>query len=149
MNELEDEEVEDIFVIDRDLEEPDSKGDVQGEAKLRNLPSDLQEQIATFLKAVRKVSPESIPDKRKRDEVSLAAMRRALELRLAQYPTTEADDAALLQQSWLTGRQRMAVVVRHGEKKLLREGIELASEKMNMNGAADSTEHAAKRQRAS
>lgn len=147
MNMLEDEEIEDIFVIDRDLEEPDSRGDAQSDARLRHLPPDLLEQIATFLKAVRKVDPEAIPDKRKRDEVSIAAVRRALELRLAQYPTSEADDLALLQQDGLTRRQRMAVIVRHGEKKLLREGIELASERLNMNGSADD-EHVAKRQRA-
>ena len=71
-NELEDEEIEDTFVIDRDPDGPDSRGDVT-EVKLRHLPEDLVEQIATFLKAVRKVRPESIPDKRKRDEIARSA----------------------------------------------------------------------------
>ncbi|KAI0123421.1 SET domain-containing protein [Xylariales sp. AK1849] len=150
INELEDEEVEDTFVIERDSEEPDSRGDMHGEATLKRLPADLEEQVATFLKAVRKVSPESIPDKRKRDEISITAIHRALELRLAQYPTSEGHDANLTWEYRVSGRQKMAAIVRMGEKNLLQQAINLAGEKFNkVNGLGDATEHTAKRQRTS
>jgi SET domain-containing protein 6 len=151
MNELEDEEIEDTFVIDRDLDEPDSAGDVHGEIRLTQLPADLIEQINTFLKAVRKASPESIPDKRKRDEISTAVMLRALQLRLGQYPTMEAQDLGLLSEYKLSGRQKMAVMVRVGEKRLLQEAINLAAENVNAvngYGVGDSAP-SSKRQRTS
>lgn len=152
VNQLDEEETEDSFVIDRDLEEPDARGEVHGEATLTSLPADLEEQIATFLKSVRKVSPESIPDKRKRDEIALAVMHRVFELRLAEYPTSESEDLALLRENRVSGRERMAIVVRMGEKRLLAEAINLAAQKINqINGGADddggATGPATKRQR--
>ncbi|KAK8110656.1 SET domain-containing protein RMS1 [Apiospora kogelbergensis] len=152
INQLDEEETEDTFVIDRDLDEPDSRGDVHGEVKLQQLPADLEEQIATFLKAVRKVSPASIPDKRKRDEISAAVIHQALQLRLAEYPTSEAEDQALLQDAKFTDRQKMAIVVRLGEKKLLGEAIQAAAAKINTmarNGDDASSEPSAKRQKSS
>ncbi|KAK8101472.1 hypothetical protein PG999_011846 [Apiospora kogelbergensis] len=152
INQLDEEETEDTFVIDRDLDEPDSRGDVHGEVKLQQLPADLEEQIATFLKAVRKVSPASIPDKRKRDEISAAVIHQALQLRLAEYPTSEAEDQALLQDANFTDRQKMAIVVRLGEKKLLGEAIQAAAAKINTmarNGDDASSEPSAKRQKSS
>lgn len=138
MNQLDEEETEDSFVIDRDLEEPDARGEVHGEAALTKLPADLEEQIATFLKSVRKVSPESIPDKRKRDEIALAVMHRVFELRLAEYATSESEDLALLRENRVAGRERMAVVVRMGEKRLLAEAVGLAAAQINqINGGAD------------
>ncbi|KAK8032058.1 Ribosomal lysine N-methyltransferase 4 [Apiospora arundinis] len=152
INQLDEEETEDTFVIDRDLDEPDSRGDVHGEVKLQQLPADLEEQIATFLKAVRKVSPESIPDKRKRDEISAGVIHQALQLRLSEYPTSEAEDQALLQDPNFTDRQKMAIVVRLGEKKLLGEAIQVAAEKINAmtrNGDEASSEPSAKRHKSS
>ncbi|KAK8041004.1 Ribosomal lysine N-methyltransferase 4 [Apiospora phragmitis] len=152
INQLDEEETEDTFVIDRDLDEPDSRGDVHGEVKLKQLPADLEEQIATFLKAARKVSPESIPDKRKRDEISAAVIHRALQLPVAEYPTSEAEDQALLQDANFTDRQKMAIVVRLGEKKLLSEAIQVAAEKINTmarNGDDASSERSAKRHKSS
>ncbi|KAK7955130.1 Ribosomal lysine N-methyltransferase 4 [Apiospora saccharicola] len=127
-------------------------GDVHGEVKLKQLPADLEEQIATFLKAVRKVSPESIPDKRKRDEISASVIHQALQLRLSEYPTSEAEDQALLQDPNFTDRQKMAIVVRLGEKKLLGEAIQVAAEKINTmsrNGDDASSEPSAKRHKSS
>ena len=138
VNQLDEEETEDSFVLDRDLDEPDARGEVHGEAALTSLPADLEEQITTFLKSVRKVSPESIPDKRKRDEIALAVMHRVFELRLAEYPTSESEDLALLRENRVSGREQMAVVVRMGEKRLLAEAISLAAAKINeINGGAD------------
>lgn len=118
--------------------------------KLKRLPADLEEQITTFLKAVRKVSPESIPDKRKRDEIAIAAMHRVFALRLAQYSTSEAHDLNLASGPNIPGRQKMAIYVRMGEKRLLQEAIDLAAEKLDaMSGFAGTPAHTSKRQKTS
>jgi N-lysine methyltransferase SETD6 len=113
------------------LEEPDSRGEFHGNKTLKKLPEDLREQINAILKAVRKISPEMIPDKQKRDEICLSAMRRAFELKLAQYTTKADEDAQLLSADTASGRPRMALFVRYGEKLLLQEAIELANQKVD------------------
>ncbi|KAI0398950.1 SET domain-containing protein [Xylaria palmicola] len=130
--ELDPEEIEDAFVIDRDLDEPDSRGEFHGPKTLKSLPEDLGEQINAFLKAVRKLSPDTIPDKQRRDEICLSAMRSAFELKLAEYTTGTDEDANLLNNNGaVSGRIKMAVFVRYGEKLLLQEAINLATEKLN------------------
>ncbi|KAI1115576.1 SET domain-containing protein [Nemania sp. NC0429] len=131
ITELDPEEVEDAFVIDRDLDEPDSRGEYHGPKTLKSLPEDLREQINAVLKAVRKLHPEIIPDKQTRDRVCLSAMRRAFELKLAEYPTGADDDARLLSSSASSGRLGMALTVRYGEKLLLHEAMNLANEKIS------------------
>ncbi|KAI0471503.1 SET domain-containing protein [Xylariaceae sp. FL0804] len=161
VNELDAEEVEDAFVIDRDAEGPDSRGEIQSSSVplLERLPEDLREQIHAFLKAVRKVSPESVLDKHRRDEITLSVMRRALAARLAEYGTSAADDAEAL--VWLSAapelprsrrRERLAVVVRRGEKVLLQEALSAVEAKMAQLGPTTTGEgegdgHAAKRQK--
>lgn len=146
MNDLEDEEMEDTFVIDRDLAEPESDGTFSGEVRLKQLPTDLEDQIMTLLRAVRKASPETIPDKRKRDEILSAVMGRLLAARLSEYSTDAQFDLGLLRQTELAGRQKMAVMVRHGEKTLLHEAINLVQTRSNgVNGSNEGIGHAAKR----
>ncbi|KAI1272191.1 SET domain-containing protein [Xylaria sp. FL0933] len=125
------EEFEDAFVIDRDLNEPDSRGEYHGPTTLKTLPEDLREQINSILKAVRKLSPETIPDKQRRDELCLSALGRAFELKLAEYPTSATEDEQLLAGNTVSGRAKMALFVRYGEKLLLQEAISLAREKLN------------------
>ncbi|KAI0396773.1 SET domain-containing protein [Xylariaceae sp. FL0594] len=129
--ELDPEEVEDAFVLDRDLEEPDSRGELHGDMTLKRLPEDLREQINAILKEVRKISPESIPDKQRRDEICFSAMRRAFQLKLAQYDTSAEEDRQLLDSKTVAGRARKALFVRYGEKLLLQEAIQLSSEKVD------------------
>lgn len=151
LNEIDDEEIEDTFVLDRELDEPSSDGELPSQLKMTQLPSDLQEQIKSFLKAVRKVSPESIPDKRKRDEISLAVMHQTFERRLRDYYTSGLvdDDLAQLQDKQLSDRERMAIKVRHGEKVLLKEAIDLVVGKIGEIGVGAASEPSAKRQRTS
>ncbi|KAF7539180.1 hypothetical protein G7054_g2362 [Neopestalotiopsis clavispora] len=169
INDLEDEEIEDVFVLDRDMEGPDSQGRLHGEKEFRHLPEDLQEQIAALLKAVRKTTPEAIPDKRKRDEISITAIHRALQLRLAQYSTNESQDIAIAQEAdnWIrtalasganvipetvrtAHRKKMATVVRVGEKNILNEAIQLAERKLGeLNESDKSAEPSAKRKKTS
>ncbi|OTA68021.1 SET domain-containing protein [Hypoxylon sp. EC38] len=146
---LDPEEIEDAFVIERDSGEPDSRGELHGEATVKEVPTDLVEQIHTILKAIRKVSPATIPDKVVRDEITLSTINRALELRLAQYPTTQAFDFDLLSNNKVSGRQKMAVAVRWGEKGLLQEAINFVHEKLLKvkSNAGEEVEPSAKRQR--
>ncbi|KAI1808237.1 SET domain-containing protein [Daldinia bambusicola] len=149
INELDLEEIEDAFVIERDSGEPNSNGEFQDEPAFKEVPSDLVDQLHTLLKAVRKISPASIPDKSIRDEITLSVIHRALKLRLAQYPTSQVYDLDLLSNNKTSGRQRMAVTVRWGEKVLLQEAIDFAQEKvLKVKSKADQeAEPFAKRQR--
>ncbi|KAI1372754.1 SET domain-containing protein [Hypoxylon crocopeplum] len=149
INELDLEEIEEAFVIERDSGEPDSRGELHHEATFKELPADLVEQIHTILKAIRKVSPDAIPDKVIRDEITLLAIHRALELRLAQYTTSQVVDLDLLSENKVSGRQKMAVVVRWGEKVLLQEAINFTQEKVLKvkSKAGEESEPYAKRQR--
>ncbi|RYP79789.1 hypothetical protein DL770_006504 [Monosporascus sp. CRB-9-2] len=148
LNQFDPEEIEETSVIDRDLDEPDSTGRVHGDLKLTRLPKDLQEQLSAFLKAIRKVSPAAVSDKQKRDQIMLTVIQRVCELRTSQYPTSYPYDFDLLSQNRVAGRQKMAVVVRWGEKILLKEVADLAKmklEEMKLN--ADETEPAAKKRK--
>ena len=147
INQLDPEEIEDTFVVDRDLEPPDSTGQLQDELNFTKLPEDLEGQLAAFLKLVRKVSPETVPDKRKRDYLILTVAKRVFELRASQYATSYAHDSnELLVKK--TGRYQKAVTVRWGEKVLLLEATLFARKKleaMDMDAGDDSP--AAKKQR--
>ncbi|RYP06465.1 hypothetical protein DL765_009474 [Monosporascus sp. GIB2] len=148
LNQFDPEEIEETFVVERDLDEPDSTGQLHGELKLTRLPEDLQEQLSAFLKAARKVSPVAVPDKQKRDQIILTVIQRVCELRMSQYPTSCAYDLDLLSQNRVAGRQKMAVAVRRGEKVLLKEVADLAKMKLEeMERNADGTERAAKKQK--
>ncbi|KAI1391637.1 SET domain-containing protein [Hypoxylon trugodes] len=148
VNELDPEEIEDAFVVERDSGEPDARGELRDDAHVKEVPTDLVDQIHTILKAIRKVSPSTIPDKALRDEITLLAIHRALELRLAQYPTSQAQDFDLLSGNKVSGRQKMAVAVRWGEKVLLQEAIDFVHEKvLRVKATTDGDEPHAKRQR--
>lgn len=152
MNDLEDEEIEDVFVLDREMDGPDETGRVHGEKEFKSFPADLEEQIATFLKAVRKARPDSIPDKRKRDELSITAIYQALKHRLAQYPTTREHDVRIVEAAAEPGarRRKLAAIVRVGEKDILREAIQLAERKIaELSGSDDAAEPSAKRKKTS
>lgn len=92
------------------------------------MPEDLQEQLKAVLKSVKKAQPNAIPDKRKRDEIHRTALVRTVEHIASQYSTGIVEDEVLLKSGNLTQRARMAVEVRLGEKRLLREALERMSE---------------------
>lgn len=105
------------------------------------MPEDLQEQLKTFLKGVKKAQADAIPDKRKRDEIHQAVLAKTLEALAARYPTNISQDESLLRANNLSQRARMATIVRVGEKKLLQEAISAsfsASEDVEMTMDDDS-----------
>ncbi|KAJ4135170.1 Ribosomal lysine N-methyltransferase 4 [Fusarium equiseti] len=134
----EDEEFEDTFVLERETGEVNSDGTFAGPAKFESMPEDLQEQLKTFLKGIKKAQPDAIADKRKRDEIHQAVLEKTLEALAARYPTSIPEDEVLLNGQNLSQRARMATVVRLGEKKLLREAISVSPEDVEMTMDDDS-----------
>jgi hypothetical protein len=128
----EEEEFEDTFVLERETGEVNSDGTFAGPAKFESMPEDLQEQLKSFLKGIKKAQPDAIPDKRKRDEIHQAVLAKTLETLAARYPTSISEDQILLNGQNLDQRARMATVVRLGEKKLLQEAIATFSEDVEM-----------------
>ena len=128
---IDEEDLEDTFVMERDAGEPNSDGTFAGPATLAEISGELQDQLKGFLKAIKKAVPEAIPEKRKRDDVSNTVLARAIASLQSQYGTSMAEDMRTLERSDLTGRQRMAVKVRLGEKKLLDEASTLLQSKAN------------------
>ncbi|KAK7420188.1 N-lysine methyltransferase setd6 [Neonectria punicea] len=123
-NELEEEEdFEDTFVLERETGEVNSDGTFPGPARFEAMPEDLQQQLKAFLKGVKKAQPDAIPDKRKRDEIQQAVQAKTLQALMSRYPTSIFEDELLLKRNDLNRRARMAIEVRLGEKKLLREAI--------------------------
>lgn len=114
-------------MLERETGEPNSEGSFSGPASFEELPGDLQEQLKAFLKAIKKRHPELVSDKRKRDEIHHTTLAKTLQALEAQYPTTMAQDELLLRKTQLRERQRMAVEVRLGEKRLLREARDFLS----------------------
>ncbi|OAK94480.1 SET domain-containing protein RMS1 [Phaeosphaeriaceae sp. SRC1lsM3a] len=123
--EMDEDEVEEYFIIERDSGEPDSEGRLVYPAQLREISPELDEQLKTLLKALKKSRPEVFADKRKREDICNAAVLQALKVKLGQYPTTAQEDEGLLKKEGLSKRNSMAVEVRLGEKILLQEGIDL------------------------
>lgn len=130
-------EVDDPIVLERDAGEPNSDGTLVAPIRTDKLLSELEEATTTILKAFRKVSASVIPDKRKREETCREVLPLVLSARLAEYPSTLADDELILNDPQTTGRFRMAVKVRAGEKRLLHEALVLASALSTDGGVAD------------
>ena len=122
---LDEEDLEEYFIIERDSGEPDSEGRLTYPAELREISPELDEQLKAFLKALKKVKPDASADKRKRDEICSTAVIQALTTKFGQYPTSVQEDQALLKNGDLSKRYRMAIEVRLGEKELLKEAIAL------------------------
>ncbi|KAI9898729.1 hypothetical protein N3K66_007089 [Trichothecium roseum] len=141
---LDEDEIEDTFVLERTTPDPGPDGTFPADAPpvaFTSPPPDLAEQLKAFLKAAKKVRPGSgVEDKRKRDEVAQSALVRCLGVLEGAYATTLEQDEALLAACAEEGnssssdrRKRMALVVRMGEKRLIREAREVL-------GAGESSE---------
>ncbi|KAK4107621.1 SET domain-containing protein [Canariomyces notabilis] len=123
----EDEGFEKSFVLERSSPDPDSTGRLVGEAVFDGLPDELEKQFKTFLKAVKNIKPDvevvvrALSDRDIRKELYLECVRGALQDQEGQYQTSLEEDERLLGERQVTGRKRMAVWVRRGEKQLLRE----------------------------
>lgn len=107
--------------MERETSEPNSDGTFAEQAVITDMPEDLRQQLKVFLKAISKVENGAIPDKRKRDEAQSAVITKVLQDLEARYATSVLEDQRLLSTSNVGRRQKMAIEVRLGEKKLLQE----------------------------
>ncbi len=139
---MDEDEVDDVFVLDRHLDEADSVGHVGDQSTLQEMPPELENQVKGFLKIARRFKPDALPDKRARDRVYLDAVYNALASRLGQYETSPEADRLLLNDC--LGRKKMAVEVRLGEKMLLVEALRLVESRSQ---EVEVAEPSAKRQK--
>lgn len=140
---LDEDELEEGFVIERGAEDPDSEGRVSEVEKAADAPEELVEQLKAVMKAVKKVKPEAVPDKAARDRVIYSAISRALDERTRQYGTTLEQDIKQYEDGTdgadqKLRRQRMALDVRIGEKVLLRQAAESVKAKLAELAKAES-----------
>jgi len=82
-------------------------------------------QVKELLKSLRNVIPHLSIDSNSQWRI----IKRALSSRLAEYPTSIAEDEQLLKAA--TGRRRMAIEVRLGEKHLIRKAQTLVDNKID------------------
>ncbi|KAG5935947.1 hypothetical protein E4U53_000319 [Claviceps sorghi] len=124
MEKIDEDEWEDTFVLERNAGEPNPDGTLGPAAPaVDGMPEDLQAQLKAIIKEVQRQNRALIPDKRKRDDVLQSVMVGALRSVASHYPTTVAEDEALLRQGSLAPRHRMAITVRLGEKRLIEEAF--------------------------
>lgn len=140
---LDEDELEEGFVIERGAEDPDSEGRVAEVERTADAPEELVEQLKAVMKAVKKVSPDAVPDKAARDRVIYSAIARALDERAGQYGTTLEQDIKQYEEGsdgadQKVRRQRMALDVRIGEKVLLRQAAESVKQKLAELAKAES-----------
>ncbi|KAL8335622.1 hypothetical protein RB598_009690 [Gaeumannomyces tritici] len=143
---------EDTYVLERDCEDPDELGQLQGSPRFAQLPDELTERLKAVLKATKKARPEAVPDKKARDDLMLGAVRDAIDAKLREYGTSLEEDAATLAGlgGGASARVRMALEVRIGEKRLLREARAWLDRKLGGDGQGERMEldaPSAKRQR--
>ncbi|KAK3291811.1 uncharacterized protein B0H64DRAFT_330081 [Chaetomium fimeti] len=139
-----DEEFEESFVLERSSEDPDSTGELGSDAVFTGLPDELGEQFKTFLKAMKKVgnvelAVQALSDKDTRKDLYLRTVLRALHAREQQYATSLEEDERLAGASQPSGRERMALWVRRGEKQVLREAQAWVQQAINELQAQAST----------
>ncbi|KAK0638515.1 hypothetical protein B0T16DRAFT_462288 [Cercophora newfieldiana] len=117
-------EGDDSFVLERECEDPDAAGQLHGEATFAGLPEELSERVKVFLKGVKKVAGsegDALADKSLRKEIYLDSVLGALQDREKQYATSLEEDERLVKPERPVERGEMALWVRVGEKRLLRE----------------------------
>ena len=103
------------------------------EANLCEVSLELEEQLDSFLKTLRKIEPNALSGKRKRSQLFDSVLENVLLAKLASYPTSVQEDEQILTQAHISVRHRMAVQVRLGEKRLLEEALALVHSKAGSN----------------
>jgi SET domain-containing protein 6 len=124
---LDEEDMEEGFVLDRDSGEPDDTGINTHPAKFIGFPEELEEQVCQVIGPAMGIDVNRGPNKVQRKQLKLAyyeIMDAVISARLVQYGTTVEQDEQLLKNSDVEARHKMAVFVRFGEKKLLKEAKE-------------------------
>jgi len=122
-------DLEDSFVLEAEPVEPSSEGLLPRKlTAVKLIPEDLAIQTTALLEGLRKVKP---PPKPQSSATIWHVFRAAVASRLAEYATTCAEDEKLLRNA--TGRRRMAIEVRLGEKRILQATLELIDQELKDN----------------
>lgn len=118
-----DDDEENTYVLERDCDDPDELGQLRGSPRFTQLPDELTERLKAVLKAVKKERPAAVADKKARENITLGAVRDAVDAKLREYGTSLEEDVARLADLGEDASRRtmMALEVRIGEKKLLHE----------------------------
>lgn len=141
------EELDDAFVFERESGTPDSTGTIHEPAEFQAPPEELEHAVKELLRIIKHLDPAAVPDKRKRDGIIKSVILASLKSKQAEYPTTIQEDEALLSSSGVSGRRRMAIEVRLGEKKLLEEAISQMTSRAADDEGNDEDEPSAKRKK--
>jgi N-lysine methyltransferase SETD6 len=120
---LYDDDMDEPVVIERDGGEPNPDGTLTAPVRSDNMLAELEEIVVAMLKCFKKVSVAVMPNKRRQEELTYTIIPHILALRMAEYPTTFAEDQVLLTRPETTGRLRMAIQIRLSEKLLLQEAM--------------------------
>ena len=112
--------------MEYDPVEPDSTGLLPHSTNvLGSISEELMTRVKELLKSLRNVIPQLRIDSNSQWHI----IKRALSSRLAEYPTSIAEDEQLLKAA--TGRRRMAIEVRLGEKHLIRKAEAVVDSKID------------------
>lgn len=141
--EIDADEDEDPFIIERDSGAPNEQGRLVEEARMDEFP-ELEEELKDALKVIKKHRPDVVTDKNQRDGIINAVLTKVLTNKLATYPTSIREDRAMLKKSDITNRHRMAIEVRLGEKILLEEALTMLKVRSDA-GANEGEERPAKK----
>ncbi|KJZ73949.1 hypothetical protein HIM_06617 [Hirsutella minnesotensis 3608] len=118
---IESEDFEDTFVLERESGEPAPDGTLPDRAGFAEMPDDLQDQLKLLLKTLEKVDSTLAKDKKSRQQAQGLVLAHCIQTIELRFLTGVSEDLSLLKQENLPYRQRMAIKVRLGEKKLLEE----------------------------
>lgn len=122
METIDQDELEDTFVLERNSGEPNADGTFASAAFVEDMPEDLKGQLKAVVKALQNLDGTLFPpSKRRRNDVIKSVVVGALRSVASRYSTTAGEDEELLSNANLDHRHRMAVVVRLGEKRLIEE----------------------------
>ncbi|KAI4730195.1 SET domain-containing protein RMS1 [Aureobasidium sp. EXF-10728] len=149
---LDEEDMEEGFVLERDSGEPDDTGITTHPAKFAAFPEELEEQVCQVIGPAMGIDVNRGLNKAQRKQLKTAyyeILDAVIPARLAQYGTTVEQDEQLLKNPDLEARHRMAVFVRLGEKKLLKEAKEFIPAQLEKYKPAQEEEEgrSAKRQK--
>ncbi|CAN8096218.1 unnamed protein product [Discula destructiva] len=142
---------EESFVLEYPATDPDSEGRVAPVTGPADVPEDLTAQIKALLARLKTAHPSSVPNKVARDRVIYGAVGRAVTARAGEYGTTLDEDEAAMEGAaadW-SERKKMAMAVRMGEKKVLREVAQSVARRLAVLSLAerDGDGRSAKRRR--
>jgi len=135
-------DLEDSFVLEAEPVEPSSEGLLPRKlTAVKTIPEDLAAQTTALLDELKQIKPSL----KQESSVTLwDVFRTAMVSRLAEYSTTATEDEKLLRDA--TGRKRMAIEVRLGEKRILQAALELVDQELKDNNHLEG-ERQTKRQR--